>query len=135
MEYAADYLDRVAVRDACSRDVIAFRASQTAGELLAAVATHQGFPVIDDDGRLVGVVTRRNFMERDPSTRVGELVTRPPAVVFPDNSLRDAADQMVRENVGRLPVVDRADPTRLVGIITRSDLLRAHEARLASEEA
>ena len=41
---------------------------------------------------------------------------------------------MVREDVGRLPVVDRADPTRVVGIITRSDLLQAHEARLAAEE-
>ena len=109
-------------------------ASQTAGELHAIVATHQGFPVIDDDGVLLGVVTRKNFMDRDPSTRVGDLVTRPPAVVFPDSSLRDAADHMVREDVGRLPVVERADPTRVVGIITRSDLLRAHEVRLAAEE-
>ena len=134
MEYAADYLDRVAVADACSREVVAFRASQTAGELHGVVATHQGFPVIDDDGRLIGVVTRKNFMDRDPATRVGDLVTRPPSVVFPDSSLRDAADHMVREDVGRLPVVDRADPTRVIGIITRSDLLRAHEARLAAEE-
>jgi H+/Cl- antiporter ClcA/CBS domain-containing protein len=134
MEYAADYLDRVHVRDACSRDVVTFRASQTVGELHSVVATHQGFPVVDDDGRLLGVVTRRNFMNRDPNTRVGDLVTRPPSVVFPDSSLRDAADHMVREDVGRLPVVDRADPAHVIGIITRSDLLRAHEARLAAEE-
>ena len=54
---------------------------------------------------------------------------------FPDMTLRDAADHMVRENVGRLPVITRADPSRVVGIITRSDLLRAHEARLAGEES
>jgi H+/Cl- antiporter ClcA len=134
VEYAADFLDRIAVRDACSRDVVMFRAAQTAGELHAIVATHQGFPVVDDDGRLLGVVTRKNFMDRDPATRVGDLVTRPPAVVFPDSSLRDAADHMVREDVGRLPVVERDDPTRVIGIITRSDLLRAHEVRLAAEE-
>ena len=134
VEYAADFLDRIAVRDACSPDVVTFRASQTAGELHAIVATHQGFPVVDDDGRILGVVTRKNFMDRDPATRVGDLVTRPPAVVFPDSSLRDAADHMVREDVGRLPVVERADPTRVIGIITRSDLLRAHEVRLAAEE-
>jgi H+/Cl- antiporter ClcA len=134
MEYAADYLERVHVRDVCSTDVMAFRTSQTAGELHSMVASHQGFPVVDDDGRLVGVVTRKDFMDRDPNTRVGDLVSRPPAVVFPDSSLRDAADHMVREDVGRLPVVDRADPRRLVGIVTRSDLLRAHEARLAAEE-
>jgi H+/Cl- antiporter ClcA/CBS domain-containing protein len=135
MEYAADFLDRIGVADACSREVVVFRASQTAGEIHAVVATHQGFPVVDDDdGRLLGVVTRKNFMDRDPNTRVGDLITRPPAVVFLDSSLRDAADHMVREDVGRLPVVDRADPSRVIGIITRSDLLRAHEVRLAAEE-
>jgi CBS domain-containing protein len=41
---------------------------------------------------------------------------------------------MVRENVGRLPVVSRADPRQIVGILTRSDLLRAHERRLAEAE-
>jgi len=132
-EYHADYLDRVHVRDACSRDVMAFRASQTAGELHTMVASHQGFPVVDDDGRLVGVVTRKNFMDRDPSTRVGDLVTRPPAVVFPDSSLRDAADHMVRENVGRMPVVSREDPRHVIGIITRSDLLSAHARRLSED--
>ena len=134
MEYAADFLDRITVADACSRNVVTLRASQTAGELHGIVPTHQGFPVVDDAGRLIGVVTRRDFMDRAPDTRVGDLVTRPPAVVYLDMSLRDAADHMVRENVGRLPVVDRADPTRVVGILTRSDLLSAHEARLASEE-
>ena len=52
-------------------------------------------------------------------------------MIYLDNSLREAADQMVRENVGRLPVVAREDPARVVGVITRSDLLRAHEKRLA----
>ena len=37
---------------------------------------------------------------------------------------------MVRENVGRLPVVERANPRRLAGFITRSDLLSAHARRL-----
>jgi len=53
--------------------------------------------------------------------------------VFLDSSLRDAADHMVRENVGRLPVVDREAPDRLVGFITRSDLLSAHARRLEEE--
>jgi CIC family chloride channel protein len=39
---------------------------------------------------------------------------------------------MVRENVGRLPVASRDDPSRVVGFLTRSDLLRAHEQRLAA---
>ena len=134
MEYAADWLDRISVADACSRNVITFRGTQTAGELHDVVAEHQGFPVVDDEGRLLGVVTRKNFMSGN-TTEGGRVMSAATGVVFPDMSLRDAADHMVRENVGRLPVVDRADPSRVIGIITRSDLLAAHESRLAGEES
>lgn len=49
---------------------------------------------------------------------------------FDDCSLHSAADHMVQEGVGRLPVVSRDAPARVVGIVTRSDLLAAHRRRL-----
>ena len=77
------------------------------------------------------MVTRRDLL--DPSNAaektVGSLVTRAPSVIFADNTLREAADHMVRDNVGRLPVVDRDDPRKMIGIISRSALLAAHERR------
>ena len=54
-------------------------------------------------------------------------------MVFPDSSLREAADHMVREGVGRLAVVERDEPSKVVAMLTRSDLLAAHARRL--EEA
>jgi H+/Cl- antiporter ClcA/CBS domain-containing protein len=129
-EYAADFLDQISVAAACTRDVIALRDDQTAADVHDIVATHQGFPVVDGGGNLLGVVTRRDFVDAAPSTPVRDLIRRSPAVVYLDSSLRDAADQMVRENVGRLPVVERANPRRLAGFITRSDLLSAHARRL-----
>ena len=51
-------------------------------------------------------------------------------MVFEHNTMRDAADHMVNQHVGRLPVVSREQPGRLVGIVTRSDLLAAHAPRL-----
>jgi CBS domain-containing protein len=51
-------------------------------------------------------------------------------VVYDDVSLREAADHMLRHDVGRLPVISRAKPGMLVGIITRSDVLAAHRRRL-----
>jgi chloride channel protein, CIC family len=113
--------------------VVTLRDDQRIGEVHALVPTHQGFPVADREGRLLGVVTRRDFIDREPYTRVGDLISRPPSVVFPDMSLRDAADHMVRENAGRLPVVERGDPTRVAGMLTRSDLLSAHTQRLEEE--
>ena len=137
-EYTADFLDRVLVRDAASRDVVTLEASKTVGEVRAWFltrgqdTTHQGFPIVADDGTLLGVLTRRNLLEPTIDERiiVRELLTRPPAVVFEENTLREAADRMVRERVGRLPVVTRDAPRQVVGIISRSDLLSAHQDRL-----
>ncbi|HUR79603.1 MAG TPA: chloride channel protein [Thermoanaerobaculia bacterium] len=135
-EYAADYLDLINVADACSMDVMTAGANETLAELRERSASHQGFPVVDAKGELVGVITRRDIFDlsRPADTRVGSVLSRPPAIIYLDNSLREAADQMVREKVGRLPVVERSNPHHVVGIITRSDLLRAHERRLAESE-
>ena len=94
--------------------------------------SHQGFPVVDAKGELAGVVTRRDLLdpERPGAARVRELIRRPVAVVFEDNSLREAADHMVREEIGRLPVVSRSAPRKPIGMLTRSDLLPAHRRRL-----
>ncbi|HEX2166382.1 MAG TPA: CBS domain-containing protein [Longimicrobiales bacterium] len=77
------------------------------------------------------MVTRRDLLGTEPDTEtVRHVVKRNPAVVFVDNTLRDAADHMVREAVGRLVVVERDETMRPVGVITRSDLLGAHARRL-----
>ena len=132
-DYAADFLDRVLVRDQMQTEIMGLPASlplTDARARLAADPRHQGFPVVDDAGRLTGVVMRREVIEAKDALRVGDLVRRPAAVVFEDNSLREAADHMLSENVGRLPVVRRDAPRVMVGILTRSDILSAHHRRL-----
>ncbi len=135
-EYAADFLDLINVADACTKDVVTVRADEPIASLRMRAAMHQGFPVVDAKDQLLGVITRRDVLDpsKPDTTRAGDLVNRAPAVIYLDNSLREAADHMVRENVGRLPVVEREHPRRVVGFITRSDLLRAHERRLAEAE-
>src|SRR5204863_6613739 len=135
-EYAADYLDLVNVADACTKDVVFAHADEPISSLRTRAAMHQGFPVMDANDRLLGVIRRRDGPDpaKPDAQRAADLITRAPSVIFLDNSLREAADHMVRENVGRLPVVARDNPRRIVGFITRSDLLRAHERRLAEAE-
>ncbi len=137
-EYTADFLDRVLVKDACTRDVVTVEGSRTVEEVRTWIATrapdttHQGFPVLDGAGQLLGVVTRRDLLDpvHADTITVGDIVSRRPAVVFEENTLREAADHMVREGVGRLPVVSRTDPRTVRGIISRSDLLSAHRIRI-----
>lgn len=132
-EYAADHLSHVLVRDVAARDVVTLGAAELASEAWERIESvghsHRGFPVIDDNGSLIGVVTERSLRTGGSAT-VHSLISRPPAVVYEDNTLREAADHMVIEKVGRLPVVSRDAPRVVTGIISRSDLLTAHEPRL-----
>lgn len=138
-EYAVDFLSRLPVAGAmttevqtlCTEDSIAAAATTGAHP---ATSGHQAFPVVDALGGLVGVVTMRDLRRGGTIGRVGDLVRRQPVTAFPDQSLRDAADIMVREGVGRLAVVSRSNPRQLVGILSRSDLLRAHAPRLHAAE-
>jgi CBS domain-containing protein len=137
-EYAADFLQQILTRDCASGEVVTLPAEQTLRatrewlDARRAGADHQGYPIVRADGTLAGVLTRRDFEREgaDLDRTLGSLVHRAPVIVFDDNTAREAADHMVHAHVGRLPVVTRAAPDRVVGIITRSDLLEAHERRL-----
>jgi len=141
-EYSADFLDTVLVREMMSRAVRTLRADDTLESVRQWIQTrgpgtsHQGFPVLDDAGALQGVLTRRNLLDPDTagSKLIKELIQRRPSYVYDDLTLRDAADHMVRHDIGRLPVVSR-ESRKVVGIVTRSDLLKAHRRRLVEQEA
>lgn len=136
-DYALDPLTQVTVREAMSDDLITLDADLTLGHVRTWLGSgaggthHQGFPVTTEDEYLVGVVTRRDLLGAEPDdARVRDVVRREPVVIFLDNTLREAADHMVREGVGRLAVVSREHPAQVVGVITRSDLLSGHRRRL-----
>ena len=137
-EYTADYLEQVLVGDVALREVVTFRTSDTIASVHAWLATagpdkdHHGFPVLDERDAVVGVVTRRDLsaLPHDDARPLSAAIRRRAVVITKDVSLRAAADVMAHERIGRLPVVDGG---RLVGIVTRSDLLAAHQHRLRRE--
>ncbi len=137
-EYPADHLDQLEVKDYASRSVVTLPSRMPLREARAWLASgapgtgHQGFPILDEGGRPVGLLMGRDLFDHalPPDRALGELVVRPVALAYAGTSMREAADHMVREGVGRLPVVDEGH--RLIGILTRSDLLKAHAQRLAA---
>jgi CBS domain-containing protein len=137
-EYSADFLEQVQVGKVCTRDVRALKTSDELGEVRKWMnsgrvrAQHQGYPVVDDADRVRGVITRRDLLDPDRPglTRIGDMLKRGPIVLFEDHNLRDATDLMVAENVGRLIVVARDNPNRMVGILTRSDVMAANSRRI-----
>jgi CIC family chloride channel protein len=138
-EYFADFLDQLTVADVLTSNPICLKATQLLGEFRtwvnsgAAGTAHQGYPVMSETGQLIGVLTRRDLLtdDRPSTTPIRDIVHRPPLTIFADSTLRQAADHMVSADVGRLAVVDRNDPVKLIGIVTRGDVLSAHRRRLS----
>ncbi len=96
---------------------------------------HHGFPVVDGNGDLVGVVTLQDLQQAlgKRLQRVGDICTRDAVVLYPDQTLNDALRLFGLRGVGRIPVVDRANPRRLLGMLRRADIVRAYNAGVAKK--
>ncbi len=137
-ELIKDILETIRVSDAMTpaENVISVSPSSTAKDVLYLVKTtgHLGFPVIENE-KLTGIITLSDINkipddEKDEK-RIGDIMTRKLIYVSPDESLENALKLLISHDVGRLPVVSDG---RLVGIITRSDIMRAHARELAKLE-
>ena len=115
-------------RDVMSAPVRTLRSDATLAEARQELArhAHNGMPVVNRAGRLVGVISRRDLdhalRHGIADARVESFMTRPPITAEPDTTLRELERLVLRHDVGRLPIVDAG---ALVGIVTRSDLIRA----------
>ena len=133
-EYLPDALDSIYVRDIASRNVTTLKAEETLLEARAWLisddpgARHQGFPLINEEGSIVGVLTRRILLDPDisPSSVLEKLIKRPPYVVYEDCTVREALEHMLNHKIGRLPVIKRDGSAQLMGIVTRRDILAAY---------
>jgi len=122
----------IAVGEAMHKDAATVAPEMTLRELrdLMFRRNHTGFPVVED-GRLVGIITfddlRKVPIAEQDKTLVGDIASREVIAVRPDQSTKYAMDLMYQNKIGRLPVVSGDDPQKLLGIVTRTDVIRAYE--------
>ncbi len=90
---------------------------------------HDGFPVIEDNGEIVGIVTASDLLLKDwvDGDSITTVMSTEVLVVNENMSINDASRVMFRHGVSRLPVVD--NHKRAVGIITNTDMVRSHIER------
>ncbi len=96
----------------------------------------QGIPIVDDEGRLAGIITRGDVLRAieqgagaNGDTTVLDAGSRRLVVAYPDELLHEAVTKMLRNDLGRLPVVTREDPRRLVGYLGRASVMAARLRR------
>jgi CBS domain-containing protein len=145
-EYSVDPFMLVRVGEIMDQDLLTIPATLKVAELSTriaqgdpAVTRHQAIPIVDDQNRLVGIITRGDLfraMSQDPSGGLTVLEAGTPhlLVTYPDELVDDALTTMLRNNVGRLLVVDRDEPARLAGYLGRATILAARLRRLDEEQ-
>jgi H+/Cl- antiporter ClcA len=137
-EYGVDPLERHFIDEVMTREVISIPADMAAREALklrfGPDQAHRAYPVVAD-GKLIGVVDRSHFATDgyDSDATVGTLSTGMELnYALSTETCRSVAARMAALGLERLPVVERAEDLRVIGIVSRSDLLKV--TRLLHEE-
>jgi len=144
-EYSIDPFELARVRDVMDRQVPSVPSTMRLAELSRCIARggselarRQGALILDEQNRLVGIITRGDIvraMVQDEGSEmtVADAGSSNLVVAFPDEPLHAALTKMLKRDVGRLPVVERDDLTRVVGYLGRAAILSAR-MRLHEEE-
>ena len=126
-----DVLDIIMVSEAMSRNVIAVNEKQSVKEagLMIKKTRHRGFPVLDENGLLLGMVTHKDINKALAAGKqdhpVREIMSTNLVVSYPDECLRKALEKLGSKNIGRAPVVDPNNPQKIIGLVTRKNILKA----------
>jgi CIC family chloride channel protein len=144
-DYETDIMQQMRVAETMDRRTPTIAASTSVGELAERIARrdpevsrHQALLVVDDKEQLQAIITRGDIfraLEREPSgsASVRESGSSRLIVTYPDETLSEASYKMLRYDIGRLPVVDRANPKQIVGYLGRPNIMAARLRRMEEE--
>jgi CBS domain-containing protein len=135
-EYAVDVFALMRVAEVMDRNPPVVPGRTTVGELSALLADpasglgRRQATLIEENGKLAGIVSRGDLVRAQQANPAGttpllQAGTVNPVTVFADETLDAAMETMLRRGVGRLPVVSRDEPRRIVGYLGRAEILTA----------
>jgi len=141
-EYSIDPFELLRVSEVMVRDVDTLPAAMPIDEAVSFFSgetrRHKSYPLIDAGGQVAGMVARADVLRwRAESPHGGESLfdrvsDRSLTVGYPDEPVSHLADRMVVADIGRVPIVER-DTQRLVGLVSRKDLLRIRATAKSTE--
>ncbi|HEX8890318.1 MAG TPA: chloride channel protein [Pyrinomonadaceae bacterium] len=149
-EYSVDPLTALRVEEVMDSNVPTIQAAMKVSELSDRIAQRdpqltrrQGIPILNEEKKLVGIITRGDVLHAleegaNTKTTVLDAGSRNLVVTYPDEILQEAVTKMLRNNIGRLPVVDRQAPHHLIGYLGRAAVMAArlklHEEEFVREQ-
>jgi chloride channel protein, CIC family len=145
-DYEADILQQVRVAETMDTNPPIIPAAMRVGELAERIARrdpemgrHEALLVVDDRGELEAIITRGDVLralDSEPSgdRTVLESGTSKVVVTYADETLAQAADKMLRHDIGRLPVVERGQAKKIVGYLGRRNIMSARLRRMEEEQ-
>ena len=115
------------VRSVMRTDLVTVHLNTPVRDAIALLIRHRisGLPVVDEGGRLVGIVTEKDVMRllyepKGTLSTAADLMTANVRAFSPDDPLGDVCDCLMANHFRRVPVVDHG---KLVGLISRADLM------------
>jgi IMP dehydrogenase len=118
-------------------DPVTIKRGKTVGDALAIMAEYHigGIPVVDDEGKLVGIVTNRDLrFQRDKSVLIDTVMTKENLIVTHQKTDLESASQILLEHkIEKLPVVD--EENHLIGLITYKDITKAEDKPMACKDS
>jgi coenzyme F420 hydrogenase subunit beta len=129
-------LSQVKVKDVMTKDVISVSPDITINQFLDFMAKHHhiGYPITDEHGDLVGIVTLEDaakvMKEKRDKVLIGDVARRELFVAYPEELASEAFKKMSIHEIGRIPVVAQSNPKKLLGILTKTDLMHTLKERL-----
>lgn len=144
-DYEADVLTQATVGETMEQDAPVVAAGTKVGVLAeriarhdAAVARHEALLIVDDAGRLTGIITRGDILRSLDTDSSGGITVQEAGsthlvVTYPDELASEAAAKLLRFDIGRLPVVERGDERKVVGYWGRASVLAARLRRFQDE--
>ena len=144
-DYEADVLSQVSVAESMEKSAPVVVAGTKVGQLAdriarhdPEVAKHEAMLIVDESGKLMGIVTRGDILRALEKDTTGMIMVQDAGstklvVTYPDELVSEAAAKMLSQSVGRLPVVDRSDERKIVGYLGRSAVLGARMRKLHDE--
>ena len=124
-------LSSIRIADIMTRDVETVPETMTVQEFLHLLAKrhHIGYPLVDMNGEPVGWATLEEASSVDKNKRsetsIGQIARRNLVSAYPDETALDAFKRMSENETGRVLVLERADQKKILGVITKTDLMYA----------